>query len=194
MKKSKFWIWFIPLFLIGSFGIYCMLKKYVNNNDNNNESNNSINIKELYSKNNNDYYAVNLSDTHVYKYTNNEELKELLNKNDGLIFIGDANNNKARKDLVVLNDVVSSTSVPQVFYINKSDINDELNKILKEKTNESDIVAGTLISVEKGNILKVFYPNYVLDNKELPVGERELLFDDYKGIVNKFIETCNEDC
>lgn len=192
MKNSKFWIWFIPLFLIVLVGIYFMLKKNeVNTPVNNNDENN---IKEEYKKGNNEFFAVNLSNAHVYKTVNNDELKEIFEKKDGLVFIGDTNDNIARKNLVVLNDVVSSTSVPQVYYIHKKDVNNELINYINDKTNLFDIKVGTLISIESGKVLKVFYPAYILDNKELSDIEKETLFNEYKTIVNKFIEECDENC
>lgn len=189
MKDSKFWIWFIPLFLIVSIGIYFALSKSVQKNSIELKSD-AIKIKEEYLKYNDDYYNVNLSNSNVYKYIDINNLKEVLNNKDGLIFIGDSKNNISRKNLVVLNDVVSSTSVPEVYYIN---ITDEIINIIKEKKN-SNIYSGTLVAVQGGNILNVYYPNFILDNRELNENDREKLFNEYKEIVNKFIEECDENC
>ena len=193
MKNSKFWIWFIPLLLIASIGIYVALSKNTNNSTNNNTSD-AIKIKEEYSKNNNNYYVVNLNDTNVYKYISVSDLKELLNKKDGLVFIGDTTNNIARKNIYVLNDVVSSTSVPEVYYIDIKELNDEIRNILKDKKEINNINAGTLIAVQGGNILNVYYPDYVGNNKELSTEEKEKLNKTYREIVKKFIEECDENC
>ena len=193
MKDSKFWVWFIPLFVIICVGIYCMLVKTTlkNTNNSNNIVKDAKEIKELYAKNNNDYYLVNLSENNVYKYISKDNLKELLNNKEGLIFVGDPNNNIARKNIVVLNDVVSSTSVPQVYYI---DAINEYKNIIIEKDDSVSLEPGTLIAVEGGKILNDYYPNYVSDDKELKDAERETLFNTYKEIVNKFIEECDENC
>ena len=126
MKDSKFWIWFIPLFLIVSVGLYFMLTKSMKNN-NVNLNNDALSIKEEYQKNNDNYFNVELSNYNVYKYISNDDIKKLLDNKDGLVFIGDATNNISRKCIVVLNEVVSSTSVPEVNYINIKNINDELS-------------------------------------------------------------------
>ena len=193
MKESKFWIWFIPLLLIVSAGIYFMLAKNTNNNYTE-EKTDAVKIKEEYLVDNENNFAVNLSDTNVYKYISSFDLKALVEKKDGLVFIGDTKNNIVRKNLVVLNDVVSSTSVPQVYYINYNDINSDLKKYLEEKPDTNGIKAGTLIAVESGKILNAYYPNYIEDTKELSENEKEVLFNTYKEIVNKFIEECDENC
>ena len=193
MKDSKFWILFIPLFLIVSVGLYFMLTKSMKNN-NVNLNNDALSIKEEYQKNNDNYFNVELSNYNVYKYISNDDIKKLLDNKDGLVFIGDATNNISRKCIVVLNEVVSSTSVPEVNYINIKNINDELSDYFEEKIGNSKIDAGTLISVDDGNILKVYYPDFVLDNKELTNEEKNNLFNSYKEIVNNFIEECDENC
>ena len=138
MKDSKFWIWFIPLFLIVSVGLYFMLTKSMKNN-NVNLNNDALSIKEEYQKNNDNYFNVELSNYNVYKYISNDDIKKLLDNKDGLVFIGDATNNISRKCIVVLNEVVSSTSVPEVNYINIKNINDELSDYFEEKIGNSKI-------------------------------------------------------
>ena len=84
MKQSKFWIWFIPLFVIASIGIYFMLIRNnnvkPNNNENNNNQKDAISIKNGYTQNNDIYYVVDISDNNVYKYIDENNLKELLDK------------------------------------------------------------------------------------------------------------------
>ena len=193
MKESKFWVWFIPLFLTACIGIYFMINKTINRNEVKTNTD-AIKIKEEYLADNNNYFTVNLSDNNVYKYINKKDLMETLEKKDGLIFIGNPKNNITRKNIVVLNDVVSSTSVPEIYYIDIKDIDDDLNDYLSDEKDINTIKSGTLISVEDGEILKVYYPTFVIDNKELTTNERDNLFNSYKEIVNKFIEECDENC
>ena len=191
MKDSKFWVWFIPLFIIASIGIYFLVSKNTNNNQVNTDA---VKIKEEYLRENEKYYSVSLSNNNVYKYISNKEMKELLERKEGLILIGSPSNNIARKNIVVLNDVVSSTSVPQVYYINYNDISDDLLDYLDEEKDINNIKVGTLISVQDGEILKVYYPEFIVDNNELTEHEKSRLFNEYKEIVNKFIEECDENC
>ena len=193
MKNSKFWIWFIPLILIISIGIYFGLVKTNQNNNSNNNKSDATRIKEEYS-NKNDYYKVSLNDSNVYKYISVEDLKELLDKKDGLVFIGNPNDNISRKAISALNDVVLSTSIPEVYYIDINNVNDQLKSTILDKAKISNINSGTLISIESGNILKVYYPSEVLNNNELSESEKQSLYDIYKKIVNNFIEECDENC
>ena len=194
MKDSKFWIWFIPLFAIACIGIYLLLSKSTQTGNNTDNVSDAIKIKEEYLKGNNNYYNVNLSDNNVYKYINVNDLKELINSKEGLVFIGNSKDNITRKNIVVLDEVVSSTSIPEVYYIDLKDINEEVKKIILEKANVDNINSGTLIAVESGKILNFYYPSFIENNKDLSSEERKKIFNDYKGIVDHFIEECNEDC
>ena len=193
MKDSKFWIWFIPLFLIVCVGIYVMLVRNSQNTDQH-ETNDAIEIKEEYAKYNDEYFNVNLSDGNVYKNINEDGIKDILENKDGLIFIGDAKNNISRKNIVILNNVVLSTSIPEVNYFDKNKINDEFNNYLISKLNVDNILSGTLIATQGGKILNVYYPSYVIDNTELSDNEKQTLTDEYHKIIEKFIEACDENC
>lgn len=193
MKNSKFWIWFIPLFVILCIGIYINLSRN-NPNNNNNNITDSVKIKEEYIKDNDKYYNVELSDTNVYKYIDTNTLNDIFNNKDGLLFIGDKTSNMARKDITVLNDVVSSTSILQVYYVDVNDLNDDLKNIINEKTDNVEISGGTLIAVQGGKVLNIFNPKYTINSTELSDSEKLLLYNDYKDIVNNFVEECDENC
>lgn len=192
MKNSKFWIWFIPLIVILCVGIYINLSR--NNQNNNNNITDSVKIKEEYIKDNDKYYKVELSDTNVYKYIDTNTLNDIFNNKDGLLFIGDKTSNMARKDITVLNDVVSSTSILEVYYVDVNDLNDDLKNIINEKTDNFEISGGTLIAVQGGKVLNIFNPKYTINSTELSDSEKLLLYNDYKDIVNNFVEECNENC
>ena len=193
MKNSKFWIWFIPLLIIVCVGIYTMLVKN-NKPINENTKTDAVKIKEEYAKYNDEYFEVSLSDNNVYKLINDDEIKNIFDGKDGLIYFGEYKNNISRKNIIVLNDVISSTSIPEVYYYDLNNINDEFKNYLIKKLEINEIIPGTLLSIQGGNVLDSFYPNYVLDNKELTTEEKEMLLDEYKLISDIFVEACNEDC
>lgn len=190
MKDSKFWVWFVPLFIVVCVGLYFMIDKNINRNRVPVNTDAQA-IKEEYARGNEDYYMVSLGSSNVYKFIKSKDLKEL---NEGLVFVGDASNNVVRKSILILNDVVSSTSVPQVYYIDIKDFDDDLVDFFEEEKEVSNIKAGTLISLQDKEILKIYYPNNVLDNKELSEEEKNSLYNIYREIVDNFIEECDEDC
>ena len=193
MKDSKFWIWFIPLFLIFCVGIYIMLVRNTQNVSQQSMTD-AIEIKNQYLNDNNEYFNIELSDNNVYKYATEDIIKELLNNKDALIFIGDVKSNISRKNILVLNDVVSSTSIPQVYYYDKNKIIDEFNSYLIQKLDVDVISSGTLIAIQNGKVLNVYYPSYVSDNKVLSDNEKQTLMDEYQKIIDDFIEACDENC
>ncbi len=185
MKNSKFWIWFIPLLLILCALIYLMIlniNKKEDNKPTNNESD-AIKIKNEYeSKNDNiDSIKVKLSENNSYVYLNDTELNNLFNNNDGIVFIGDSNDNNARSFIMVLEEAISSTSIPKVYYI---DIHDNNISKIKGKVGTNDLYPGTVITFEDGNVLESYFE--VLDHDKL--------LKSYNNIIKSFIEACDENC
>ena len=160
----------------------------------NQETSDSIKIKNEYSNYNNEYYNVILSDHNVYKLISENELKDILNKKDGLIFFGNSKNNISRKAILELNEVISSTSIPQVYYLDINSISSDLKNELFNKLNINNILGGTLISIQGGEVLNVFYPKNINDDKELTDQEKQFLQDNYKSISEAFVEACDENC
>ena len=193
MKDSKFWIWFIPLFIIIGIGAYFMLTK-ANNNYSNNQEPDSIRIKNEYSNNNDKYYNVNLSDTNVYKYINDKDIKDFIDNKDGLILIGNSNDNISRKSIVVLNDYISSTSIPEVYYIDINDLSDNTKNYISEKLDLADIKPGTIIAIKQDETNRFTYPLYLKDSNELSDKEKENLINDYKKVTYYFNDSCDENC
>ena len=160
MKDSKFWIWFIPLFLITCVGLFILLSKNKEENKPQDNRSDSIKIKEEYQKYNNEssYVSVELSDNNAYKYSDNNKTKELLDSSDVIIFLGDPKNNASRKAIVSLNDAVVQTSIPQIYYYDLTKIDDEFTNYLKGKFNVDKLFAGSTFAVQKGNVLSYYYP------------------------------------
>ena len=199
MKDSKFWIWFIPLLLIICVGIYMMLSKSSSQASTNNNQNtvlkDSKKIKESYDKYNiNGYVIVNLKEQNSYSYTNFDEIKDIFNGKDAIIYLGEASSPMARKTITVLDEAISSTSIEKVYYIEVSRIDDEFTNYLKDKLDVKNIQAGTTITVKDGKLLKKYYPNFENDALELTKEEHDLYLKDYQDLITSFIEACNENC
>ena len=119
MKNSKFWIWFIPLFLVVCIGLYNMV--VIANKNKVVEVKDAEVIKELYSKQNDSLIKVELSDNNNYVLSDKEVLEKLFNEN-GILYLGDASSLSSRKNVVLLDEVVSSTSIDKIYFVNISNI------------------------------------------------------------------------
>ena len=191
MKNSKFWIWFIPLFVVVCIGLYNMVsiaskKKEVKVKD-------SEVIKELYSKQNDSLIKVELSDTNNYVLSDKEDLEKLFNDN-GILYLGDALSLSSRKNVVLLDEVVSSTSIDKVHFVNISNIDEQLTNYLKEKLEVDSLDAGNVYLIKQGIVINEITANDLNNDKELNDKEKETLQLEYQEKILDLIEKCDENC
>lgn len=191
MKNSKFWIWFIPLFLVVCIGLYNMVaiaskKKEVEVKD-------SVVIKELYSKQNDSLIKVELSDNNNYVLSDKEDLEKLFNDN-GILYLGDALSLSSRKNVVLLDEVVSSTSIDKVHFVNISNIDEQLTNYLKEKLEVDSLDAGNVYLIKQGIVINEITANDLNNDKELNDKEKETLQLEYQEKILDLIEKCDENC
>ena len=101
MKKSQFWIWFIPLFLIFCVGLYILLNNTSKVETKPEEvleiSKDAQKIKEDYERLNNESIKVNLSINNSYVISSKELIEDLLNNNNGIIYFGEVSSYASRK-------------------------------------------------------------------------------------------------
>jgi hypothetical protein len=191
MKNSKFWIWYIPLFLVVCIGLYNMVaiaskKKEVEVKD-------SAVIKELYSKQNDSLIKVELSDNNNYVLSDKEDLEKLFNDN-GILYLGDALSLSSRKNVVLLDEVVSSTSIDKVYFVNISNIDEQLTNYLKEKLEVDSLDAGNVYLIKQGIVINEITANDLNNDKELSDKEKETLQLEYQEKILDLIEKCDENC
>lgn len=191
MKNSKFWIWFIPLFLVVCIGLYNMVaiaskKKEVEVKD-------AEVIKELYSKQNDSLIKVELSDNNNYVLSDKEDLEKLFNDN-GILYLGDASSLSSRKNVVLLDEVVSSTSIDKIYFINISNIDEQLTNYLKEKLEVDSLDAGNVYLIKQGIVINEITANDLNNDKELNDKEKETLQLEYQEKILDLIEKCDENC
>ncbi len=191
MKNSKFWIWFIPLFVVVCIGLYNMVsiasKKQVV------EVKDSEVIKELYSKQNDSLIKVELSDNNNYVLSDKEDLEKLFNDN-GILYLGDASSLSSRKNVVLLDEVVSSTSIDKIYYVNISNIDEQLTNYLKEKLEVDSLDAGNVYLIKQGIVINEITANDLNNDKELNDKEKETLQLEYQEKILDLIEKCDENC
>ena len=204
MKNSKFWIWFIPMFLIICTGIFILLiwnKDNIDNNDAKKQgTNDAETIKYEYELLNNDknMVVVNLSKNNSYKSINDGEIKNIFDGNDAIIYLGNVSDNVARKTISILDEAIAQTSIENVYYIELSDKDNSSSDSLfinnlSDKSDVKNINPGTLITIQKGDVLNVYVPN-VKDNLEVTKEEHDYLLKEYQKQIKIFIEACDENC
>ena len=191
MKNSKFWIWFIPLFLVVCIGLYNMVaiaskNKVVEVKD-------SEVIKELYSKQNDSLIKVELSDNNNYVLSDKEVLEKLFNDN-GILYLGDALSLSSRKNVVLLDEVVSSTSIDKIYFVNISNIDEQLTNYLKDKLEVDSLDAGNAYLIKQGIVINEIIANDLNNDKELSDKEKETLQLEYQEKILDLIEKCDENC
>ena len=186
MKDSKFWVWFIPLFIIVAIGLYVSIS-FIDNNSKDIAVKDSVKIKEEFEALNNSDNLINvsLSENNVYSYASNDNIKDLLDNQRGILLIGTSDDNITRNNIVILNDVILSTSIEGVNYYDSKNINDDINAYLIKKLNITNIENGMVIVYVDGQILNIIKSNK-LDKDELS--------SLYHQSIEDLIEQCDESC
>jgi len=186
MKDSKFWVWFIPLFIIVAIGLYLSIS-LTDNSLTAEVKTDSAKIKEEYENLNGSeaLIDVSLSENNVYQYATNDNIKDLLDNKRGILFIGLNNDNVSRNNIMILNDVIMSTNINDVYYYDINNIDDDINAYLINKLNISNIKNGLVIVYKDGDILNI------IDSKDLNNDELSKIYHD---AVAELIEQCDESC
>ena len=197
MKESKFWIWFIPLFAIICVGIYILVsnanKLNMNHTENVVENQDSKLIKESYEKLNDESIKVQLTENNNYVLANKESIEKVFNTN-GIIYFGEVSSYASRKNVSLLNDVVSSTSVSKIYYINIANVDDDFMSYLLNKLNVKKINAGDTYLIKDNNVIhSILAKDYDNDN-EFTEKEKESLLNEYQEKILDLIEKCDESC
>ena len=192
-SKSQFWIYFIPILLIACCGIFMLLQK--SNENIKEEKKDSIRIKEEYEELNNNYSNVSLGEENVFVYADLNTIKDLFNGKDGIIYIGTPSSYSARKTISILNEVVNTTSIEKIYYIDTKNMDSDLNILLLNKLNIIKINPATIVTVQGGSILNNYSLYHKLENKnEISEEEKENVINEYKNILRTFVEACDENC
>ncbi|MBE6158201.1 MAG: hypothetical protein E7159_00020 [Firmicutes bacterium] len=191
MKNSKFWVWFIPLFLVVCIGLYNMV--VIANKNKVVEVKDAEVIKELYSKQNDSLIKVELSDNNNYVLSDKEVLEKLFN-NNGILYLGDASSLSSRKNVVLLDEVVSSTSIDKIYFVNISNIDEQLTNYLKDKLEVDSLDAGNTYLIKQGIVINEITANDLNNDKELSDKEKETLQLEYQEKILDLIEKCDENC
>ena len=107
MKKKILLYILIPLFII----VIAIFNLNSNKSD-------AIKFKEEYEKYNNKYYRLNISDANPIKYSNYDEVFNIIESGTGIIFIGYPKCNKCRKVVSNLIDISIENEISKIYYLN----------------------------------------------------------------------------
>ena len=199
MRKSKFWIWFIPLFALACIGMYNLVsmaskKEAVQQQEKSSEKNkDALVIKKEYEDLNEDLIKVNLSESNLYFYADEEAINKLFEGN-GILYFGNPKSNASRKNIALLDEVVSSTSINKVYYLDITKLNDGYLNNLKEKLKTKTINAGEAYLIKMGEVIDTIKVDKFDNSRELTDKEKENIQLDYLEKINDLIEKCDESC
>ena len=188
MKESKFWIWFIPLLIIISIGTYLLIDSASNKGYNSN--NNSKTNEETKQKAVSDDFS-DLKNS-VFLYADKDKVDKIFNGEDAIIYLGSKSDELTKKSIVVLNKVVISTSIENVYYIELDDITDEFKNYLLEKFEIEKLLPSTVVTVQDSKVLDIYTDDEY--EEDLIEGDSDDLFEVYQDLVDVFIEACDSDC
>ena len=199
MKNSKFWIWFIPLFLIFCFGLYTLLNKTSKVETKTEEvleiSKEAKKIKDDYEKLNDESpIKVSLSINNSYFIATKEHIEELFNNNNGIIYFGEVSSYASRKSVSLLNDVLQTTSLNKIYYLNIAGIDDDYLNYLKDKLDVKTINAGDTYMIKDGKVINSIKVDKYDNDKELTKEEKETITKEYQDKILDLIEKCDESC
>ena len=196
MKESKFWIWFIPLFLIFCFGVYKLMLISTNTQINKQEvveNKDAKTIKENYEKLNDESIKVNLSSSNSYVLASKEQIAKVFESN-GIIYFGEYSSYASRKNVTLLNDAISSTSINKIYFINISTIEEDYLNTLKEKLEVKKIDAADIYLIKNNEVINSFKATKYDDDKELSDEQKDNITKEYLEAINELIEKCDESC
>ena len=88
-----------------------------------------------------------------------KEVLEKLFKDNGVLYLGDALSLSSRKNVVLLDEVVSSTSIDKIYFVNISNIDEQLTNYLKDKLEVDSLDAGNAYLIKQGIVINEILAN-----------------------------------
>lgn len=197
MKESKFWIWFIPVFIVLCFGIYSLMNMSSKVKDNQEAkvevSKDAKKLKEDYEKLNNESIVVKLPEDNYYVIANKNMIEQVFNTN-GIIYLGEVSSYASRKNVSLLNEVLTSTTLSKIYYINMASADDDFMNYLKEKLNSNKLNAGDTYLIKDNEVINTIKADKIDDDKELSDEAKKSIQKEYQEKIMDLIEKCDENC
>ena len=94
----------------------------------------------------------------------------------------------------LLNDVLQTTSLNKVYYLNIANIDDEYSNYLKNKLEINTINAGDTYLIKEGKVINSIKADKYDNDKELTNEEKEKIIKEYQEKIYDLIEKCDEHC
>lgn len=146
----------------------------------------SLNNKKT---NNQKYIKVVIPKNSPLKYSNYEEILEVLDKT-GIIYIGSAKKQISRDYLNQLIKAADNTGASKIYYLDTKNnkITKEYKKLLK-KINKKEIYVPTLITVKRGKIKEIISEEKIISNKKYisNKSKKKEILENYMSAINNII-------
>ncbi len=137
---------------------------------------------------------MSLSANNAYVISTKELIEKLFNNSNGVLYFGEVSSYASRKNVSLLNDVLQTTSLNKIYYINLASIDDEYSNYLKEKLEIKTINAGDTYLIKEGKVINSIKASSYDNDKELTDKEKETIMKEYQEKILDLIEKCDEHC
>lgn len=166
--------------------IVCLISGCFNNKKEvKKESTDALKFKEEYESLNNDYKEIEIKENNPIKYSSIDEIKDIINNKSGLIFLGNAKDNKSRIIIPILIEAAKQTGIKPIYYLSI-----DSNEQIKELVNK-DLTYPLIIFVKDGEILETIEN----DKTSLTTEEENSLLKKYRNTIHEILDDlCDQSC
>lgn len=151
------------------------------------EQTDAMKFKGEYEKYNGELIELNIDEENIIKYVSREEVNKIIKSKTGVIFIGDPSDNLSRVAINLLLEASSSTDLSKIYYIDRLDNIEGLEKIENKKV-------PLVLNVLDGEV-KSYHVGTIEDKDKLTEDEKMELYNIYiEGIHEVLQDSCDERC
>lgn len=170
--------------------------------DKNDKNTDAIKFKEEYESLNKDnkYLNIIIKENNPIRYSNQEEIIDIINNKTGIIYLGSPDSNWCRSAITVLLEAAKQTGIGVIYYLNINEIKD--NKILEILNSYSseyknlDLELPFIIFVKDGKIVHIHKGTLEsIKDTNLNEDQTKELLNIYKDNIHKVLDDlCDQAC
>lgn len=149
------------------------------------EATDALKFKEEYESLNNEYLEIEIKENNPIKYSSIDEVKDIISNKSGLIFLGNAKDDKSRIIIPILIEASKQTGIKPLYYLNIED-NNEIKDIINEEKEKP-----LILFVKDGEILEIIEN----DKTSLTQDEENDLLKKYRNKIHEILDDlCDQSC